>query len=76
MRKSKISSNFEVLQWLWEAELLDSLILISVVPWISVVVEVFDMVAEITELWLENSQKINWRDVTYIRERRVIWVTW
>ena len=28
-------------------------------------------VAEITELWVENSQKINCRDVTSIREGRV-----
>ena len=38
---------------LWEAELLDSLILI-------------------TELWVENSQKINCRDVTSIWEGRVL----
>ena len=44
---------------LGEAELLDSLILINVV-------------AEITELWVENSQKINCRDVTSIREGRVL----
>ena len=31
-----------------------------------------DAVAEITELWVENSQKINCRDVTSIREGRVI----
>ena len=30
-----------------------------------------DAVAEITELWVENSQKINCRDVTSIREVRV-----
>ena len=33
------------------------------------------MVAEITELWVENSQKINCRDVTSIREGRVICMT-
>ena len=43
---------------LWEAELLDYLILINVVP-------------GITELLVENSQKINCRDVTSIREGRV-----
>ena len=43
---------------LWEAELLDSLTLINVV-------------AEITELCVENSQKISCRDVTSIRERNV-----
>ena len=32
------------------------------------------MVAEITELWVENSQKINYRDVTFIREGRVLGV--
>ena len=31
-----------------------------------------NVVAEITELWVENSQKINCRDVTSIREGRVI----
>ena len=30
-----------------------------------------NIVAEITELWVENSQKINCRDVTSIREGRV-----
>ena len=30
------------------------------------------VVVEITELWVENSQKINCRDVTSIREGRVI----
>ena len=43
---------------LWEAELLDFLTLINVVP-------------GITELWLENSLKINCRNVTSIREGRV-----
>ena len=61
---------------LWEAELLDSLILINVVPGISVVVQSLDIlinvVAEITELWMENSQKINCRNVTSIREGRVV----
>ena len=31
-----------------------------------------NVVAEMTESWVENSQKINCRDVTSIRERRVI----
>ena len=31
-----------------------------------------NVVAEITELWVENSQKINCRDVMSIREGRVI----
>ena len=31
-----------------------------------------NVVAEITELWVENSQIINCRDVTSIRERSVI----
>ena len=61
---------------LWKAELLDSLILINVVPGISVVVKslgyfLINVVGEITELWVENSQKINCRDVTSIREGRV-----
>ena len=43
---------------LWEAELLDYLILINVVPGIK-------------ELLVENSQKINCRDVTSIREGKV-----
>ena len=43
---------------LWEAELLDFLTLINVVP-------------GITELWLENYLKINCRNVTSIREGRV-----
>ena len=30
------------------------------------------MVAEITELWVENSEKTNYRDVTSIREERVL----
>ena len=63
---------------LWEAELPDFLILINVVPGMSVVVRglgqfLINVVAEITELWVENSQKINWRDVTSIREGRVSW---
>ena len=49
---------------LWEAELPDFLILINVVPGMSVVVRglgqfLINAVAEITELWVENSQKIN-----------------
>ena len=61
---------------LWEAELLDSLILINVVPEISVVVKslgyfLINVVGEITKLWVENSQKINCRDVTSMREGRV-----
>ena len=43
---------------LWEAELLDYLILINVVPGIK-------------ELLVENSQKINCRDVTSIQEGKV-----
>ena len=62
---------------MWEAELLDSLILINVVPGISVVVRkvgpfLVNVVAEITGLWVEKSQKINCRDVTSIREGRVL----
>ena len=34
-----------------------------------------NVVAEITELWVGNSQKINCRDVTSIREGRVICMT-
>ena len=49
---------------LYEAELLGSLILINVVPRINVV-------AEITELRVENSQNINCLDITSIREVRV-----
>ena len=30
-----------------------------------------NVVAELTDLWVENSQKINCRDVTSIREGRV-----
>ena len=43
---------------LWEAELIDCLILINVV-------------SEITELWVKDSLKINCSDVTSIREGRV-----
>ena len=32
---------------------------------------VINVLAEITELWVENSQKINYRDVTFIQEGRV-----
>ena len=42
---------------LWEAELLDSLILVNVVT-------------EITELWVENSKKISCCDVTSIWKGR------
>ena len=61
---------------LWKAELLDSLILINVVPGISVVVKSLgyflkNVVGKITKLWVENSQKINCRDVTSMREGRV-----
>ena len=61
---------------LWETELLHSLILINVVPGITEVVQslghfLISMVAEITELWVENSQKINCHDVTFTREGRV-----
>ena len=34
-----------------------------------------NVVAEITELWVENSQKINYSDVTSIREGRVLKLT-
>ena len=61
---------------LWEAELLDSLILTRGAwnkrggakfgPFL------INVVTEITELWVENSQKINCRDVTCIREGRVV----
>ena len=63
MWKSKTFSNFEwcggEITELWEAELLDFVILI-------------DVVAEITELWVGNSHKINCRDVTSIREGTVL----
>ena len=57
---------------LWEDERLGSLILINVVLGISVMVGkmghfLINVVAGITELWVENSQKINCRDVTSIR---------
>ena len=60
----------------WKPELLDSLILINVVPGISVVVKSLgyflkNVVGEIRKLWVENSQKINCRDVTSMREGRV-----
>ena len=60
----------------WKAELLDSLILINVVPGISVVVKslgyfLINVVGKITKLWVENSQKINCCDVTSMREGRV-----
>ena len=52
---------------LWEAELLDSLILggAKFGPFL------INVVAEITELWVGNSKKINCHDVTSIREGRV-----
>ena len=61
---------------LWEDERLGSLILINMLPGISVVVgkigpSLINVVAGITELWVENSQKINCCDVTSIREGRV-----
>ena len=55
-----------------EDERLGSLILINVVPGISVVGKMaINVVAGITELWVENSPKINCRDVTSIWEGRV-----
>ena len=53
---------------LWEAELLDSLIKRGGAKFEPFLINV---VAEITELCVENSQKINCRDVTFIREGRV-----
>ena len=58
-------------------ELLDSLILITVMPkkkkrgGAKFGPFIINVVAEITEFWVENSQKINCRGVTSIREGRV-----
>ena len=60
----------------WEAQLLDSLILINVMPGISVVVRSLPFLinegAEITEMWVENSQNINCGGVMTVWQGRVV----
>ena len=61
-----------VITRLWEVKLLDSLILINMDgAWNQCGGAKFGPVAQIKELWVENSQNINCSDVTPIREGRV-----
>ena len=61
---------------LWEAQLLDSLILINVMPGISMVMRsspfLINVRAEITEMWVENSQKINCCGIMTFWQGRVV----